>query len=61
MINALRARYEADIAEADATVNIYLNNPVGIGEHPQHLEEVDKLMAEIAEAKDKLESLKEFE
>ena len=61
MINALRARFEADIAEADATVNIYLNNPVGIGEHPQHLEEVDKLMAKIAEAKDKLESLKEFE
>jgi hypothetical protein len=61
MINALRARYEADIAEADATVNIYLNNPVGIGEHPQHLEEVDKLMAKIAEAKDKLESLEEFE
>ena len=61
MINALRARYEADISEADATVNIYLNNPVGIGEHPQHLEEVDKLMAKIAEAKDKLESLKEFE
>ena len=61
MINALRARYEADIAEADATVNIYLNNPVGIGEHPQHLEEVDKLRAKIAEAKDKLESLKEFE
>ena len=61
MINALRARYEADIAEADATVNIYLNNPVGIGEHPQHLEEVDKLMAKIAEAKDKLESLREFE
>ena len=61
MINALRARYEADIAEADATVNIYLNNPVGIGEHPQHLEEVDKLMAKIAEAKDKLESLMEFE
>ena len=61
MINALRARYEADIAEADATVNIYLNNPVCIGEHPQHLEEVDKLLAKIAEAKDKLESLKEFE
>ena len=61
MINAMRARYEADIAEADATINIYLNNPVGIGEHPQHLEEVDKLLAKIAEAKDKLESLKEFE
>ena len=45
MIAALRARYEADIAEADATINIYLTNPVGIGEHPQHLEEVDKLIS----------------
>ena len=55
MIEALRARYEADIAEADATINIYLNNPVGIGEHPQHLEEIDKLLGKIAEAKDKME------
>ena len=52
MTAALRARYEADIAEADATINIYLTNPVGIGEHPQHLEEVDKLLAKIADAKD---------
>ena len=61
MIAALRARYEADIAEADDTINIYLTNPVGIGEHPQHLEEVDKLLAKIADAKDKLEALEAFE
>ena len=61
MTAALRARYEADIAEADATINIYLTNPVGIGEHPQHLEEVDKLLAKIADAKDKLESLEAFD
>tara|TARA_B100000900_G_C20359115_1_gene625557 strand:- start:187 stop:387 length:201 start_codon:yes stop_codon:yes gene_type:complete len=60
MVSALRARYEADIAEADAVINIYLNNPVGIGEHPQHLDEVDKLLAKIADAKDKLESLEDF-
>ena len=45
MINALRAKYKADIAGADATINIYFNNSVGIGEHPQHLEELDKLLA----------------
>ena len=61
ILEALRLKYEAEIAEADATANIYLDNSVGIGEHPQHLEEIDKLMAKIAEAKDKLESLKEFE
>ena len=61
MLASLRARYEADIAEADTTINIYLDNPVAIGEHPQHLEEVDKLLNKIAEAKDKMEALEAFE
>ena len=61
MIAALRARYEADIAEADATINIYITNSVGIGEHPQHLQEIDKLLAKIGHAKEKLESLEAFE
>ena len=61
ILNALRAKYEAEIAEADATANIYLENSVGIGEHPQHLDEVDKLIEKIANAKEKLEVLDEFE
>ena len=61
MLASLRARYEADIAEADTNINIYLDNPVAIGEHPQHLEEIDKLLSKIADAKDKMEALKEFE
>ena len=60
IITALHAKYDADIATADATVNIYLDNPVGIGEHPQHLEEIDKLLGKIAEAKDKKEALEDF-
>ena len=61
ILNALRARYEAEIAEADATVNIYLENSVGIGEHPQHIDEVNKLIDKIAQAKEKIEVLDEFE
>ena len=61
ILNALRTRYEAEIAEADATVNIYLSNSVGIGEHPQHIDEINKLIDKIAQAKEKLEVLKEFE
>ena len=61
MTAALRAKYEPDIAQADATINIYLDNPVAIGEHPQHLEEIDKLLSKIAEAKDKKEALEDFE
>jgi hypothetical protein len=61
MLASLRARYEADIAEADTTINIYLDNPVAIGEHPQHLEEIDKLLSKIADAKDKMDALGAFE
>ena len=61
IISALRARYEADMLAADATINIYLTNPVGIGEHPQHLQEIDKLLGKIGHAKEKLEQLEAFE
>ena len=61
ILEALRARYDAEIAEADATANIYLDNSVGIGEHPQHIEEVNKQVEKIANAKEKLQGLDEFE
>ena len=61
ILDALRAKYEAEIAEADATANIYLSNSVGIGEHPQHIEEVNKQIEKIANAKEKLAVLEEFE
>ena len=61
ILEALRTRYEAEIAEADATANIYLDNSVGIGEHPQHIEEVNKQIEKIANAKEKLDVLDEFE
>jgi len=61
ILDALRARYEAEIAEADATANIFLDNSVGIGEHPQHIEEVNKQIEKIANAKEKLDVLEEFE
>jgi len=61
ILDALRLKYEAEIAEADATANIYLDNSVGIGEHPQHIEEVNKQIDRIAQAKEKLAVLEEFE
>jgi hypothetical protein len=58
LYEALELKYLAQIADAKATLAIYFENSVGIGEHPQHLEEMDKLIAQLAEAEDKLESLK---
>ena len=60
ILEALEKKYEAQISEADATVKIYLEKPVGIGEHPQHIEEVDKQIDKIAQAEEKLKILKSF-
>ena len=60
IITALESRYEAQIAEADATIKIYLENSVGIGEHPQHIDEVDKQLEKIATAQEKLGVLEDF-
>ena len=43
LYKALSAKYIADIEAAKATMIIYFDNPVAIGEHPQHLSELDKL------------------
>ena len=60
LIKALEDKYNAQISEADATIKIYFENSVGIGEHPQHVDEVDKLIEKIANAEEKLIILKEF-
>jgi hypothetical protein len=57
MYEALCLKYRSEMAEAEATILIYFNNPVAIGEHPQHLEEMDKVIEKMANAKGKLEML----
>jgi len=60
IIEALEKRYEAQLAESDATLKIYFENSVGIGEHPQHVDECDKLIAKVAEAEEKLRVLRQY-
>ena len=60
ILQALEDKYNAEISAADATIKIYLEKPVGIGEHPQHLEEIDKLMQKIVDAQQKIRELQVF-
>lgn len=60
-IEALKAKYIAQRLEALATLEVYMKNSAGIGEHPQIIEEMDKLVKSIAEANDCLETLNELE
>ena len=58
LLDALYAKYHAEKADAVARLNIYLKNSVGIGEHPQHTEEMDAIVDQFATAEDQLEALK---
>jgi hypothetical protein len=60
LLNALHDKYEAEISAAHATINIYLNSSVGIGEHPQHIDELDKQLQKIVDAEEKLNVLEDF-
>ena len=52
---ALISKYEAERDEALATLEVYYNNPAGIGEHPQIVEEMSKMIEKLANAQDCIE------
>ena len=57
IIDALRKKYEAEIASAKANIDVYNRNPAGIGEHPDLVQAVDTEMVKLADAEDKLNTL----
>ena len=56
--SALEMRYKAEIAEAEANIAVYLQNPAGIGEHPDLVAAIDTQIERIANAEDKLSVLR---
>tara|TARA_R100000808_G_C2118825_1_gene130651 strand:+ start:113 stop:331 length:219 start_codon:yes stop_codon:yes gene_type:complete len=59
LYNALEAKMKSQRATALATLSVYFNYPAGIGEHPQMVEEMEKLLKDVAEAQDCLQTLKD--
>ncbi|MGA1046686.1 MAG: hypothetical protein ACO3UU_01655 [Minisyncoccia bacterium] len=60
LIDALRKKYEAEIADAYASALIYFNSSVGIGEHPQFINELDRLITKISNAEENLDTLNKY-
>ena len=57
---ALMSRYQAEKDEALATLEVYYNNAAGIGEHPQVVEEMAKMVEKLANAEDCIEVLNKY-
>jgi len=60
MINALIAHARGDIEKYRANVEVYLNNPAGIGEHSDVMEAVEQELDKIAKYHDQIEVLNKY-
>ena len=58
IMNAILAEAAAKESKAIANLNNYMQNPVGVGEHPDIVTECSKLIKEIAEARELAETVK---
>ena len=56
-VNALIDKYNAEISNATAKAIVYLDHPVAIGEHPQFIEELDKLINVISTAEENIKTI----
>ena len=60
LVKALHDHYVSQISEAVATLNLYLNNSVGVGEHSDILAELKKYMDILDDADGKLNTLNKY-
>ena len=60
MVDSLEKKYEAQMALAEANIKVFMENPVGVGEHSNIVQEVEKLLKEIKDAKEMLDELKNW-
>ena len=60
IINALNAKFNADKLTAFANLTKYMNNSAAVGEHPDIAAEAEKLVAAIADADGKLQTLSQL-
>ena len=56
-LKAARKFYAGQPAEAEATINVYLTKSVGIGEHPQIMEELRGQIQLLTDARDNIDTI----
>jgi len=60
LLDAVRKHAEGHVAKHKANVLVYLNNPAGIGEHPDIIEAIEGELMEMAKYQDQLEMLDKY-
>ena len=60
LIKALLSHAHGEIAYHKANVHVYLNNPVGIGEHSDIMEAISSEIDKIAKYQDQIEIIEKY-
>lgn len=60
LLKALKAHFHGEIQRHKMNVEIFLNNPVGTGDHPDVMATLDGEVGKIAENEDKLMVLEQY-
>jgi len=60
LLYALIKKLEGEIAVAQANIEVYLNQSVGIGEHPDVVEAIETQVEKIAAADEKIETINKY-
>ena len=60
MIAAMRSHAQGHISKHLMNVGVFLNNPVGVGEHPDVFESIEAELLEVAKYDDILEMLEKY-
>jgi len=60
IINALKKHAEGQIAKHRVNVEIYMQNAVGVGEHTDILESIEKELNSIGKYEEQIEVLKKY-
>ena len=60
LIKALLAHAQGDIAKHNANIEVYLANPVGIGEHSNIVEAIEQELDMIAKYQDQIDIINKY-
>jgi len=58
LLEALVKKLEGEIEVAKANITVYTRSSVGVGEHSDIVETIEKEVTKIAEAQDKIDTIK---
>jgi hypothetical protein len=57
LVRATLARFEADRQEAIAVIELYLNNPAGVAEHPTIVGEISTAIRNLSDAEEAISAI----